>query len=63
MAQASLRANPSEPLLIDSSRNGIACEGADGAGFIKAPLGYSPVHRNSAREVSGDLTAAYCAFS
>jgi hypothetical protein len=44
-AQAHLRANPTDPLLLDRSRNGIACEGADGAGFVNPPLDHVPVPR------------------
>jgi hypothetical protein len=44
-AQAHLRANPSDPLLLDRSRNGVACEGADGAGFVNPPLDHVPVPR------------------
>ena len=46
-AQAYLRANPTDPLNLDRSRNGIACEGADGAGFMNAPLDHVPVPRPS----------------
>jgi hypothetical protein len=40
-----LRAEPSDPLLLDRSRNGVACEGADGAGFVNAPFDHVPVPR------------------
>jgi hypothetical protein len=40
-----LRANPTDPLNIDRSHNGIACEGADGAGLVKPPLDHTPVPR------------------
>ena len=45
-AQAYLRQDPSDPLLLDTSRNGIACEGADGAGFVNPPLDHIPVPRS-----------------
>jgi hypothetical protein len=44
-AQAYLRKNPSDSLLLDRNRNGIACEGADGAGFVNPPLDHTPVPR------------------
>jgi hypothetical protein len=44
-AQAQLRANPSDPLNIDRNRNGIACEGADGAAFMSPPMDHTPVPR------------------
>jgi hypothetical protein len=44
-AQAYLRKDPTDPLLLDRSRNGIACEGADGAGFVNPPLDHVPVPR------------------
>ncbi|MFN0071755.1 MAG: choice-of-anchor Q domain-containing protein [Chloroflexota bacterium] len=44
-AQAHLRSDPTDPLVLDRSRNGIACEGADGAGFVNPPLDHTPVHR------------------
>jgi hypothetical protein len=44
-AQAQLRANPTDPLVLDHNRNGIACEGADGAGFVNPPLDHRPVPR------------------
>jgi hypothetical protein len=44
-AQAHLRSNPTDPLLLDKSRNGIACEGSDGAGFVNPPLDHVPVPR------------------
>jgi hypothetical protein len=44
-AQAQLRANPTDPLNIDRNRNGIACEGGDGAGFVNPPLDHNPVPR------------------
>ncbi|MFN0074791.1 MAG: FG-GAP-like repeat-containing protein, partial [Chloroflexota bacterium] len=44
-AQAQLRAQPTDPLNMDGNRNGIACEGADGAGFVQAPLDHVPVPR------------------
>ncbi len=45
-AQAYLRANPTDPLTIDGNRNGIACEGADGAGFMSPPFDTTPVPRS-----------------
>jgi hypothetical protein len=44
-AQAHLRNDPTDPLLLDRNRNGIACEGADGAGFVNPPLDHVPVPR------------------
>ena len=44
-AQAALRANPADPLNIDKSRNGVACEGADGGGFMNPPFDTVPVPR------------------
>lgn len=44
-AQAYLRRDPADPLLLDRNRNGIACEGADGAGFVSPPLDLMPVPR------------------
>jgi hypothetical protein len=44
-AQAHPRSNPTDPLVIDRNRNGIACEGADGAGFVNPPLDHVPVPR------------------
>jgi hypothetical protein len=41
LARAYRRANPNAPLLMDGIRDGIACEGADGAGFINGPFDYS----------------------
>jgi hypothetical protein len=44
-AQAHLRSDPRDPLLLDRTRNGIACEGSDGAGFVNPPLDHTPVPR------------------
>jgi hypothetical protein len=44
-AQAQLRIDPTDPLLLDHNRNGIACEGADGAGIVNPPLDHTPVPR------------------
>lgn len=45
-AQAYLRATPSDPLkLDDGDRDGIACEGVDGAGFMSPPMDTMPVQR------------------
>jgi hypothetical protein len=45
-AQAYLRSNPSDPLkLDDGDRDGVACEGIDGAGFMSPPMDTAPVPR------------------
>ncbi|MFN0070295.1 MAG: choice-of-anchor Q domain-containing protein [Chloroflexota bacterium] len=45
-AQAFLRANPSDPWNMDANRNGLACEGSDGAGFMPDPRDYTLVIRS-----------------
>jgi hypothetical protein len=44
-AQAFLRDNPTDPRNMDRSRDGIACESADGAGSISGPFDRRPVAR------------------
>ncbi|HZO25613.1 MAG TPA: hypothetical protein VFH48_06415 [Chloroflexota bacterium] len=41
-AQQFLLNNPTDPLRMDESRDGIACGGVDGAGFMNPPLRSSP---------------------